>query len=163
MEGLGLPKIVIDGYKLHYELRGNGVPFVPIPGARSSGTDSAPSLVGKLVKNCRVLLWDRRNAGASDVFFEGDRFEQEVWADDLAEVLERLKLSPAYVGGGGSGSRVALLAAIRHPEVVKGVILWSVAGGPFACQCQGFDYFVPYIRAAEAGGMEAVLKTPLFS
>ena len=110
-----------------------------------------------------MLLWDRRNTGASDVYFGGEASEQELWADDLAALLKQLQLSPCYLGGGSAGARVSLLTALRHPEVAKGLVLWQVTGGPFACQVLGVNYHVPYIRAAQKGGMEEVARTEFFT
>ncbi len=154
--------IVIDGCTLHYELSGRGPVLALTPGGRA-GKDALVPLARALEGHCRVLLWDRRNTGASDLWFDAGRSEQEVWADDLAELLERLGLAPAYLGGGSAGARVSLLTAVRRPGVVKGLVVWSASGGPFAAQVLGYDYHVPYLRAAEAGGMEAVSRTPFFA
>jgi 2-hydroxy-6-oxonona-2,4-dienedioate hydrolase len=50
-----------------------------------------------------------------------------------------------------------------RPEAARGLILWSASGGPYGCQFLGFNYHVPFIMAAEAGGMEAVARTPFFA
>ncbi|MBI3744867.1 MAG: alpha/beta hydrolase, partial [Chloroflexi bacterium] len=47
--------------------------------------------------------------------------------------------------------------------VVKALTLWSVSGGPFASQVLGHDYHVPFMRAAQMGGMAAVAKTVFFA
>jgi pimeloyl-ACP methyl ester carboxylesterase len=56
-----------------------------------------------------------------------------------------------------------VLSALRRPQTARGLLLWSASGGPYSCQFLGFSYHVPYIMAAEAGGMEAVCKTPFFA
>jgi pimeloyl-ACP methyl ester carboxylesterase len=157
-----MPTIVIEGCTLHYELMGSGPLLALTPGGRAAKEALLP-LAQVLAGRCRVLLWDRRNTGASDLWLGTDRSEQEVWADDLAELLKRLGQAPAYIGGGSAGTRVSLLTVVRHPEAVRGLVLWSASGGPFAAQVLGYDYHVPFIRAAEAGGMEAVAKTPFFA
>jgi len=53
------------------------------------------------------------------VFFGGEGSEQEIWADDLAELLQAIDFAPAWLAGGSAGCRVALVTAIRHPEVAK--------------------------------------------
>src|SRR5690606_36558355 len=89
--------------------------------------------------------------------------EQEVWADDLAERLTATGFGPAWLAGGSAGCRVALLAAIRHPHVARGLALWSASGGFYGSQYLGFQYHVPYIMAAQRGGMAQVAKTPFFA
>jgi pimeloyl-ACP methyl ester carboxylesterase len=72
-------------------------------------------------------------------------------------------MSPAYVGGGSAGCRVSLLLALRHPEDVRGLLLWSVTGGPVAAERLGYNYYGQFIEAAERGGMAAVIETPFFA
>ena len=121
------------------------------------------SLAEGLAQRCQVLIWDRRNCGASDVFFGGQGSEQHIWADDLAELLRRLDLAPAWIGGGSAGARCSILTALRHPDVVRGLLLWQVTGGPKACQNLGYNYHVPFEMAALSGGMEAVAQSPFFA
>jgi pimeloyl-ACP methyl ester carboxylesterase len=151
-----------DGLRLHYELRGEGPLIALTPGGREPGAAVA-ALADELAARARVLTWDRRNTGRAHVFFGGEGSEQEIWADDLADLVEALGLGPAWLAGGSAGCRVALLTALRRPEVANGLILWSASGGPYGCQFLGFQYHVPFIMAAERGGMEAVAETPFFA
>ncbi|HLY81913.1 MAG TPA: alpha/beta hydrolase, partial [Acidimicrobiales bacterium] len=155
-----MPTAVIDGCTIHYQLSGEGAPVALTPGGRL-GMDAIRSTSDLLATRYRVFQWDRRNTGASDVWI-GDPSEQLVWADDLAEMLRRLDMAPAYLAGGSAGSRVAYLTALRHPDVVKGLVLWSVSGGPYSSQFLGYQYHTPFITEAMKGGMEAVIGTPFF-
>jgi pimeloyl-ACP methyl ester carboxylesterase len=156
-----MPSATIEGCTLQYELLGDGVPVALTPGGRE-GMEVLDGLAEELASRHRVLQWDRRNAGSSEIFVGGES-EQALWADDLAALLVRLDLAPAYIAGGSGGARVSVLTAIRHPEVVRGLILWSVSGGPYACQWLGYSYHSPFIEAAQRGGMEAVAETPFFA
>jgi pimeloyl-ACP methyl ester carboxylesterase len=151
-----------DGVRLRYELRGAGPLVALTPGGRESGRAVA-ALAEALAERTRVLTWDRRNTGASDVFIGGEGSEQELWADDLAELIAALGEGPAWLAGGSAGCRVSLLAALRRPEAARGLVLWSASGGPYGCQFLGFSYHVPYILAAQHGGMAAVMETPFFA
>jgi 2-hydroxy-6-oxonona-2,4-dienedioate hydrolase len=156
-----MPVIIIDGCELHYELLGEGEHVIALtPGGRVGG-DAVRHIALALANEYRVLLWDRRNTGKSSVWF-GEKSEQVVWADDLVAILERLDLGPAYLLGASAGARVCYLAAIRRPNLVRGMALWTVSGGPYACQVLGYVYHTPYIDAAIRGGMEAVADTPFF-
>ena len=157
-----MPTFTVDGFAIQYGMMGQGTPIALTPGGRNAKEALLP-LAEKLASHCRVLLWDRRNTGASDVFIGGDGSEQETWADDLTRLLTHVGLAPAYLGGGSAGCRVSVLTALRHPEVVKGLALWSASGGPYGSQVLGYDYHVPYIRAAQSGGMAAVAETPFFA
>jgi pimeloyl-ACP methyl ester carboxylesterase len=111
----------------------------------------------------RILLHDRRNCGASDVVLEGDDPEYVIWADDLKELLEQLGAAPAFVGGTSAGCRLALLTYLRHPEIVRGLLLWRLTGGRFAAERLAQQYYGQYIEAARMGGMAAVAESEHFA
>ena len=157
-----MPKVKIDGLEIAYEVMGSGTPIVWLQGARSPRRLMRP-IAEPLSRQYRCLIYDRRNCGESDILIAGDKSEQEIWADELASLLRELDLAPAYLGGWSAGCRVALLAAIRHPEVVRGLLLGWVTGGQEAAQRLAHEYYGQFIEAAEDGGMEAVTKTPFFS
>jgi pimeloyl-ACP methyl ester carboxylesterase len=106
----------------------------------------------------RVLILDRRNCGASDVVIAGADSEYEIWADDFHELLSQLGALPAYIGGSSSGCRTSLLFALRHPDAVRGLLLWRVTGGRFACERLAQEYYGQYISAAQEGGMAAICE-----
>src|SRR6266436_5693739 len=74
----------------------------------------------------------------------------------LAEAGHRVLVdaAPAFIGGSSSGCRLALLAALRRPADVRGLLLWRVTGGTFAAQRLVHNYYTQFIEAAERGGME---------
>jgi pimeloyl-ACP methyl ester carboxylesterase len=52
---------------------------------------------------------------------------------------------------------------VRHPEVVKGVLIWEVSGGPRSGALMAPGYYGQYIEAAERGGMAAVVEMEFFA
>jgi len=133
------------------------------PGGRR-GLDGVVSLGRRIAAaGYRVLLHDRRNCGASDVVIEGgEESEYEIWADDFSELLSQLGALPVFAGGSSSGCRTALLLALRHPDAVRGLLLWRVTGGPFAAERLAENYYGQFIDAAKRGGMAAVCETEFF-
>jgi pimeloyl-ACP methyl ester carboxylesterase len=156
-----MPVAEIDGGHVRYRLSGEGPAAVLTPGGRA-GMDDLDGFVATMRGELRLVEWDRRNTGGSDLWL-GPASEQARWVDDLAELLTRLDLAPAWLLGGSAGARVAYLTALRHPELVRGLVLWSVSGGPYGSQVLGYDYHVPYINAARRAGMAAVAATPHFA
>jgi pimeloyl-ACP methyl ester carboxylesterase len=133
------------------------------PGGRRA-LAGVKSLGEKLAEaGCRVLVYDRRNCGASGVSFDGGNSENEIWAEDLRVLLWQLDALPAYIGGSSSGCRLALLMALRHPADVRGLLLWRVTGGAYAAQRLVENYYTQFINAAQQGGMEAVCRTEHFA
>jgi len=69
----------------------------------------------------RVIAYDRRGFGSSprDVVFDAGLFDRD--ADELAELLRERDAAPAHLVGFSDGATVALLTAVRHPELVVSV------------------------------------------
>jgi pimeloyl-ACP methyl ester carboxylesterase len=159
-----MPIATVRSVAINYEVLGERGPWVALqPGGRR-GLDGVKPLAQKLAEaGNRVLVYDRRNCGASGISFDGGNSENEVWAADLHELLLQLDARPAFIGGSSSGCRLALLAALRHPDDVHGLLLWRVTGGAFAAGRLVQDYYTQFIEAAERGGMEAVCRTEHFA
>jgi pimeloyl-ACP methyl ester carboxylesterase len=151
-----MPVTQIRGIDISYEILGDRGPFIALqPGGRR-GLVSVKPLGEKIAEaGYRVVVYDRRNTGASAVAIEGDS-ENDVWADDLHELLRKIDASPAYIGGSSSGCRLAMILALRHPEDVRGLLLWRVTGGAYAAERLSNQYYTAHIEAAKAGGMAAV-------
>jgi pimeloyl-ACP methyl ester carboxylesterase len=157
-----VPTVEIDGLEIAYEIMGSGTPIAWLQGARSPRHLMRP-IADPLSKTNRCLIYDRRNCGESAILIAGEKSEQEIWADELAALLRQLDLAPAYLGGWSAGCRVALLTAIRYPEVVRGLLLGWVTGGQEAANRLAHEYYGQFIEAAEDGGMEAVTRMPFFA
>jgi pimeloyl-ACP methyl ester carboxylesterase len=155
-----LPTIHVNGVTVYYHVVGDNGPWVVlIPGGRRGHVDFV-SLAEKLAAyGCRVLLHDRRNTGASDIWFDDGKVEEETWADDLYALMRKLDAMPAFVGGSSSGARTAILFALKYPQAVRGLLLMRITGGAFAAALLPEIYYDQYIRAAELGGMTAVCAT----
>lgn len=153
---------MVDGVRVAHELIGDsGPPWVITPGGRFSKDYGGVRELAEAIAahGHRVLIWDRPNTGASDVCFDGAS-ESAMQADTLAGLLRALDLAPAIVLGGSGGSRVSLLTAGRHPEVVRALALWWISGGALGLVALGYHYCSESIRAAWTEGMEAVVELP---
>ena len=154
-----MPLAKIRGVNINYKIIGDHGPWVALsPGGRRdiSGIELLASKVAEA--GHRVVVFDRRNCGASDVVIDGQDSEYEIWADDVHELLRQLGALPAFIGGSSSGCRTSLLLALRHPEAVKGLLLWRVTGGRFACERLAEEYYGQFIEAAKQGGMAKVCE-----
>ncbi|HUC09352.1 MAG TPA: alpha/beta hydrolase [Stellaceae bacterium] len=153
----------VRGVDINYQVLGERGPWVALqPGGRRA-LAGVRSLGEKLAEaGNRVLIYDRRNCGASGVAFEGDS-ENAVWVEDLRELLRQLDALPAYIGGSSSGCRLALLLALRHPAAVRGLLLWRVTGGRYAAERLAQNYYAQYIDLARQGGMAAVCDSEHFA
>jgi pimeloyl-ACP methyl ester carboxylesterase len=154
-----MPIAQVRGVNINYKIIGDQGPWVALsPGGRRdiSGIELLATALAS--EGHRVVVFDRRNCGASDVVIAGEESEYEIWADDVHELLRQLNALPAVVGGSSSGCRTSLLFALRHPEAVRALLLWRVTGGRFACERLAQEYYGQYIEAAKQGGMAAVCE-----
>jgi pimeloyl-ACP methyl ester carboxylesterase len=151
-----MPIVNIRGVAINYEMLGDRGPFLALqPGGRR-GLVGVKSLGAKLAEaGNRVVVYDRRNCGASGTAIEGES-ENDVWAEDLHELLAGLDALPAYIGGSSSGCRLAMILALRRPADVRGLLLWRVTGGAHAAERLTNQYYTSHIEAAQQGGMAAV-------
>jgi pimeloyl-ACP methyl ester carboxylesterase len=149
----------VRGVNINYKVLGDRGPWVALsPGGRRDISGIEPLARRLAGTGHRVMVFDRRNCGASDVVIDGNDSEYEIWADDLHGLLSKLDALPAFVGGSSSGCRTALLFALRHPEAVRGLMLWRVTGGRSACERLAQEYYGQHIAAAKQGGMAAVCE-----
>jgi pimeloyl-ACP methyl ester carboxylesterase len=114
--------LTIGESRLSYWESGSGVPLVFIHGVATSGElwrdDLAP-----LAADCRLIVYDRRGYGASSP-------SPRSWAahtDDARALLEAVAAAPAVLVGYSGGAMIALDLAMRHPELVAGIVLLDPA------------------------------------
>ena len=159
-----MPAAVVRGIHINYEVIGSSGPWIALtPGSRRSYGELVDLSKAIASAGYRVLLHDRRNCGASDVAFDGSGSEHEVWADDLHALGQQLNALPLVVGGSSAGARLAILFAIRHPQALRGLLLWRVTGGQEAVDRLAEMYYGQFIKIARAGGMQAVCESEHFS
>ena len=150
----------VRGVRIHYEVFGERGPWLAlITGGRRGFQEFVPLAKKIAAHGIRVLIHDRRNTGASDVLIEGEIGEEEIWTDDLHDLLGQLGARPAFVGGASSGARTSILTWLRHPDAVRGLFLMRLTGGKFAAGRLPDMYYGQFIRAAREGGMAAVCAT----
>ena len=159
-----MAEATIRGVTLHYEVIGNSGPWIALTsGSRRAGDELVPLSQMLARRGYRVLLHDRRNCGRSEVGIEASGSEHEIWADDLRALTAHVGALPVYAGGCSAGARLALLLALRHPDAVRGLLLWRVTGGQHAAAKLAHQYYGAYIELAQRGGMAAVCASEHFA
>ncbi len=113
-------KVVIGSRQMAYESVGSGPPVVllhafPFDGRMWRETAAA------LAQRVQIITPDLRGFGHSDL--GSDRFSIADLADDVAALLDALKIPTATVGGMSMGGYVALAFAARHPKRLSSLIL----------------------------------------
>ena len=159
-----MTEALVRGVRLNYETIGSNGPWIALtPGSRRP-YDELINISNEIAKSgYRVLLHDRRNCGASELAFDGSASEHAIWADDLYELGQILGALPMYVGGSSAGARLAILYALRHPDGLRGLLLWRLTGGQEAVDRLAENYYGQFIKMAAEEGMAAVARSDHFS
>ncbi len=119
----------VDGLSLYYEIHGvartaHSVPLVLLHGGGDTIKTSFGPILPELARNRQVVAFERQGYGhTADVPDRPFSFEQS--ADDTAVLLEHLRIHRADFFGFSNGGTVALQLAIRHPQVVRKLVVAS--------------------------------------
>ena len=113
--------------RLYYELKGAGEPLALIGGSLF-GRQNFGFVYNKLVKHFRVLSYDQRGYGKSDRPIE--KYTIDMWTDDLARLLDALKITRAHIYGTSMGAMIALKFAAKYPQKTLGCVADVAFGKP---------------------------------
>ncbi len=110
----------VNGLKMYYEVHGSGEPVVLLHGAFMTIPNNWTGWIGELSKTRKVIAVEMQGHGrTADIKRD---FSSENLADDVAALLDYLKIPSADIIGYSMGGGVAMQCAIRHPEKVRKVV-----------------------------------------
>lgn len=117
-----MPFRELNGLKVHVQTLGQGPSLLMLHGLMVGNLSSWFLAAGKLSTERRVVLYDLRGHGKTDVPTRG--YGLETMAKDLAAVADELVPGePFDLAGHSYGALVALRYALAHPERVRRLIL----------------------------------------
>ena len=110
----------VNGLKMYYEVHGKGEPVVLLHGSFMTITNNWTGAIAQLSKSRQVIAVEMQGHGrTADINRD---FSYENLSDDIAALLDYLKIKQADVLGYSMGGGVAMQVAIRHPEKVRKVV-----------------------------------------
>jgi pimeloyl-ACP methyl ester carboxylesterase len=114
----------VDGLEMYYEIHGRGRPLILLHGAYMTIDMMGPILPG-LAQTRQVIAVEQQGHGhTADV----DRpLTYEQMADDTAALLRHLEIDNADVVGYSMGGAIALQLTIRHPDLVRKLVIASTS------------------------------------
>jgi non-heme chloroperoxidase len=115
-----------DGVTMFYKDWGKGQPIVFCHGWPLSADDWDTQMLFFGQQGYRVIAHDRRGHGRSDQTWDGN--DMDTYADDLAQLFDKLDLKNAIMVGHSTGGGEVVRYLARHGEgrVSKAVLLSSV-------------------------------------
>lgn len=113
----------VNGLKMYYEVHGSGKPVVLLHGSFMTITNNWTGWIKELSKTRKVIAIEMQGHGRTA---DGPReITEENLADDVAALLNYLKVPRADLIGYSMGGGVALQCAIRHPDKVRKAVIIS--------------------------------------
>lgn len=117
----------VHGLRMYYEVHGAASaqpPLVLLHGGGSTIRASFGHVLPELAKHRQVIAFEQQGHGhTNDIAGRPFTFEQS--ADDAAELLRQLGIERADFFGYSNGGSIALQIAIRHPRLVRRLVLAS--------------------------------------
>ena len=123
-----MPEIEENGVRLHYDEYGEGPPVILVHGlacGRRMWWRQRMSFAGRY----RVVMPDLPGHGLSETPDDPRAYAEDVFADDLIALLDRLGIGKAAFVGFSMGAGISLNLAVRHPERVSALVLVGVGSG----------------------------------
>ena len=137
-----MPKALINGVSLYYEVYGRGFPLVWIH-EFAGDLRSWRYQADFFARDYQVVLYNARGYQPSDVPTDSHLYSQEQAAEDLSGLLQHLGIAEAHIGGHSMGGGVALQYSFTHPQRTRSLILAGIGTGStdpvqFRLRCQEF-------------------------
>ncbi len=112
----------VNGIELYYETHGSGRPMIALHGGLGSGEMFAP-LMPALIKGHQVIAVDLQAHGrTADIERPMD---VRLMADDMAALIDHLKLDRPDLVGYSLGGGVAMQTAFNYPEKIRRLVAIS--------------------------------------
>jgi len=146
---------LVNGLNLYYESHGTGEPLILLHGGLGA-TEMFGEVLPLLSKTRRVIAVDLQAHGRTADIDRPMTFE--AMADDIAALMKHLEIERADVMGYSLGGVVALRIAVRHPDMVRKLVLVSIA-----FRLDGwYPEIVSGMAHVGAGSAEAMKQTPMY-
>ncbi|ETZ21778.1 alpha/beta fold hydrolase [Pedobacter sp. V48] len=115
----------VNGLKMYYEVYGEGKPIVLLHGSFMNIPLNWSHIIPVFAKNRKVIVAEMQGHGRTkDIPRE---FSYENMADDVSGLLKHLKIDSADILGYSMGGGVAFQFAVRHPELLRRLVILSGA------------------------------------
>jgi pimeloyl-ACP methyl ester carboxylesterase len=117
----------VNGLRLYYEIHGkpakDGVPLVLLHGGGSTIGTSFAKLIPLVSKSREVIAFEQQGHGHTADVDRPFSFTQS--DDDAAALLRHLRVAKADFFGYSNGGHICLEIALRHPELVRLLVIES--------------------------------------
>lgn len=114
---------------IHYRIFGSGEPLLVINGGPGFSSEGFTGLAEKLADNYRVILYDQRGTGQSEMAtIDSINMTMDLMVKDMEALRKHLNLSEWTILGHSFGGIMANYYISKHPGRVTGLIASSSGG-----------------------------------
>lgn len=139
-----MPHRQINGAKIYYEETGTGPETLFLSHGLLMNGDMFSEQVTVLGERFRCIVYDHRGQARSEVTPSG--YDMDSLTEDAAALIRELDAAPCHFAGLSMGGFVGMRLAIRHPDLLKSLVLIGTTADPEPEQNKG-----PYRRLAFIG------------
>src|SRR5881397_490297 len=119
---LVLHVVRVRGTDLRFVERGTGIPVVFVHGSLGTLESWGPQ-IDAFATRFRVIAYSRRYHWPNAAQPDGQEYSLSLHADDLIGLIEALGLERVHLVASSYGAYVALLVALRRPDLVRSLVL----------------------------------------
>jgi len=150
-----------DGVRIHYAVDDFSLPWreqrtVVMLHAAMGSMNRFHNWLPALLGGWRVVRWDMRGHGDSEVPSPGSTLDIHRLTQDLLEMLDHLGLERVHLVGSSAGGVIALHMAAKHPERLASLAAFAAIPG-LAASATHNDY-TDWTQGLIAEGMAAFLR-----
>lgn len=117
-----------DGVGIHYEVHGAG-PAVLLSHGYSATCRMWDGQIAAFRDRCQIIVWDMRGHGESDSPADPSAYSEAATVGDMHAILQACNVQRAVIGGLSLGGYMSLAFHLRHPEMVRALMLFDTGPG----------------------------------
>jgi 3-oxoadipate enol-lactonase len=115
-------RVAVNGIHIHYRIDGPaGAPWVTLSNSLATTHRMWDAQVAAFTKQYRVLRYDKRGHGETDV--PPGPYSFELLADDVLALLDALQITRTHFVGLSMGGMTGMTMALRKPGVLRTLVL----------------------------------------
>lgn len=119
-----MPCFTHQGIEFHYEIQGEGMPFIFLHGLGGDATQ--PKGHFEMQEGIQLITMDLRGHGKTPIG-DPEQLNFDTLAKDVEALCYHMKIDFCYLGGISMGAAVSMNLALRNPQLVKKLILIRLA------------------------------------
>jgi pimeloyl-ACP methyl ester carboxylesterase len=116
-----MPSLEINGARIHYEESGSGAETIVFSHGLLMSGDMFREQVRAFSTSYRCIIYDHRGQGRSEVTRSG--YDMDALTNDAVALIKALDCAPCHFAGLSMGGFVGMRLAIRHPELLRSLML----------------------------------------